>query len=154
MNTAGDSRFRGNDKVIIAGDSRFHGNDKLNTAGDSRFHGNDKVNTAGDSRFHGNDKLNTANDTAFYSAQTGKLLKGSEQNPELVIWAVGRSRMSLCSAPPQNWKPLYVLDLNYTEDSPGREYAVKTKAQYLSGWLWFKTQAQAQRVLFEKLSMQ
>ena len=99
-------------------------------------------------------QLNNKNDIAFYSAQTGKLLKGSEQSPELVIWAVGRSRMSLCSAPPQHWKPLYVLDLNYTEDSPGREYALKTKAQYLSGWLWFKTQAQAQRVLFEKLNMQ
>ena len=111
--------------------------------------------TAGDFHFRGNDgKLNNENDIAFYSAQTGKLLKGSKQNPELVIWAVGRSRMSLCSVPPQHWSPLYVLDLNYTEDSPGREYAVKTKAQYLSGWLWFKAQAQAQRILFKKLSMQ
>ena len=94
------------------------------------------------------------NDISFYSAQTGKLLKGSEQSPEVVIWAVGRSRMSVCMDPPQHWKPLYVLDLNYTEDSPGRAYAVKTKSQYVSGWLWFKAQAQAQRILFEKLKSQ
>ena len=92
------------------------------------------------------------NDISFYSAQTGKLLRGSEQIPEVVIWAVGRSRMSSCMYPSQKWKPLYVLDLNYTYDSPGRGYAVKIKSQYVSGWLWFKAQAQAQRVLFEKLN--
>ena len=88
---------------------------------------------------------------AFYSAQTGKLLKGVEEKPEVVIWAVGRSRMS--SLPHQNWKPLYVFDLNYTEDSPGLEYALQTKAQYISGKLWFKAQAKTQRNLFEKLSV-
>ena len=92
------------------------------------------------------------NSISFYSAQTGKLLKGDEQIPEVVIWAVGRSRMSECLYPPQHWKPVCVLDLNYTDDSPGRGYAIKIKSQYVSGWLWFKAQAQAQRIFFEKLN--
>lgn len=98
-----------------------------------------------------NKQLNRQKDISFYSARTGKLLKGKEQSPDIVIWAVGRSRMSKCLSPPQNWRPLYVLDLNYTDDSPGRGYSVKTKSQYISGWLWFKAQAQAQRNIFEKL---
>ena len=89
---------------------------------------------------------------SFYSARTGRLLKGSVQNPDVVIWAVGRSRISSCMNPPRHWRPLYIFDVNYTEDSPGREYALETKAQYVSGWLWFKAQAQAQRTLFEKLN--
>lgn len=128
------------------------------TSGDSHSYGSDGC-FKWNPKFYKNltnqsSKLNNENDIAFYSAQTGKLLKGSEYHPELVIWAVGRSRMSVCIEPPQNWKPVYVLDVNYTEDSPGCEYAVKAKAQYLSGWLWFKAQAQAQRILFEKLRMQ
>lgn len=96
-------------------------------------------------------RKNSKIDISFYSARTGKLLKGAEYEPDIVIWAVGRSQMLHCLYPPQHWKPIYVFDLNYTEDSPGREYAVSARSQYVSGWLWFKTQAQAQRILFEKL---
>jgi len=88
---------------------------------------------------------------SFYSARTGKRLKGMEYNPDVVIWAVGRPRMSECLYPPSYWAPDCVFDLNYTDDSPGRGYALKTKSRYISGWLWFKVQAQAQRVLFKKL---
>ncbi len=96
--------------------------------------------------------LDNKNNISFYSARTGKLLKGSDQSPDIVVWAVGRSRMSACLYPPQYWKPLYVFDLNYTDDSPGCGYALKVKSEYVSGWLWFKAQAQAQRILFEKLN--
>ena len=88
---------------------------------------------------------------SFYSARTGKVIKGREVNPDFVIWAVGRARMSSCLHPPVDWKPQCVFDLHYTEDSPGREYALKIQAEYRSGWKWFQAQALHQRKWFEDL---
>lgn len=82
-------------------------------------------------------------DDSFKNEQSEKFFK-----PEIVIWAVPRSRMPSCKNPP-SWKPLCVLDLNYSEDSPGREYALSVGAYYVSGWAWFKAQASGQRQLFE-----
>ena len=91
-------------------------------------------------------------DLCFYSARTGKVTHGkSKSNPECVIWAVGRSRMSACQFPPLNWKPHTVFDLNYTEDSPGLEYALNVQAKYVSGWEWFEVQALEQRKIAEKM---
>ena len=73
-------------------------------------------------------------------------------NPAVVIWAVGRSRMSACVYPPKNWRPLFVWDVHYSEDSPGRQYALQTGADYFSGWSWFQAQAKAQRKLFQSLT--
>lgn len=101
----------------------------------------------------------------FYSARTRKLVFGSKQNqPEVLIWAVGRSSMRRgasvvgavgsnkgCRFPPAYWKPSLVLDINYTEDSPGREYALAKKAVYKNGWDIFKKQAKKQRELFARL---
>ena len=94
----------------------------------------------------------------FYSARTGKkdsyLSKqiGNEENeeqfPQCVIWAVGRSRMKGCLFPPSAWKPKLVVDLNYTADSPGKEYALLTGAAYVSGWEMFKEQARVQKSFF------
>ena len=84
---------------------------------------------------------------SFYSARTGEIKKGKKENSPIVIWAVGRDRMSDCVYPP--WKPLYILDLNYTQDSPAREYALKTQANYISGDIWFKAQAEWQRKFFK-----
>ena len=90
----------------------------------------------------------------FYSSRSGKKdgdLHISDHYeisaPQCVVWAVGRSRMKSCVWPPASWKPSLVIDLNYTEDSPGREYAVLTGARYISGWLMFKVQAKAQKKL-------
>jgi len=72
--------------------------------------------------------------------------------PKVLIWAVGRSRMEKsCIMPPKHWRPSKVMDLNYTEDSPGLEYALQVKAEYQNGWSIFKKQAQKQRHLFKKL---
>ncbi len=90
----------------------------------------------------------------FYSARTGKK-RGKEimrqkKGYDIVIWAVGRGRMKHCLFPPAVWKPKVVVDLNYTMDSPGKEYALKVGAQYISGKQMFRTQAKMQLTLFLK----
>lgn len=70
--------------------------------------------------------------------------------PEVVVWAVGRSRMSACQFPPSHWRPTLIYDLNYAEDSPGREYALKCGAKYRSGLAFFKAQAEGQRTYWSK----
>ena len=92
----------------------------------------------------------------FYSARTTQPLnkKHSPLNfsPDTLIWAVGRKRMTEgCKWPPKRWKPAQVIDINYTEDSPGLEYAFKVKAVYKNGLACFKEQANKQRELFKKL---
>ncbi len=100
----------------------------------------------------------------FYSARTGRKKTGpkaqvqkrlqathssvKKKGPDIVIWAVGRNRMSSCVFPPRFWKPKQVIDLNYTEDSPGREYALLAGAGYLSGEIMFENQAKKQQSLF------
>ncbi len=107
----------------------------------------------------------------FYSARTGKkhiqvqtnirtnqknLSKRDRQktgiDPDTVIWAVGRSRMPFCQFPPRSWHPKWVLDLNYTEDSPGKEYALLCQAKYISGKTMFEYQARRQQSLFSRLT--
>ena len=83
----------------------------------------------------------------FFRARSGEELFGQKlkKAPEMVIWAVGRDRQTNCVWPDSEWKPLMVLDLNYSEDSPGREYAQRVNAKYISGLDMFKAQAEAQR---------
>jgi hypothetical protein len=92
----------------------------------------------------------------FYSARSGKPLKESMpcDHPDVVIWAVPRSRMKESQWPLPSWKPSLVVDLNYTMDSPGREYVlnlggVNEKLQYRSGLEMFKVQARGQRVFWD-----
>lgn len=73
----------------------------------------------------------------------GTELPLEQLKPETVIWAVGRAHQT--NWPPEHWRPTRVIDLNYGEDSPGREYALRTKAQYISGELMFRAQANGQR---------
>ena len=93
----------------------------------------------------------------FYSARTGKALfsptqKKAHKEPETVIWAVGRSRMPSCLFPPISWKPQWVIDLNYSADSPGKEYALLCGAKYISGQNMFQYQALRQQQLFLNLN--
>ncbi len=89
-----------------------------------------------------------------FSLRTGspRSTFSSDFQPEMVIWAVGRSQISAVPSgfPPQSWQPKWVVDLNYSEDSPGREYFLKIRARsqkvrYVSGLNMFKAQAQEQR---------
>lgn len=65
------------------------------------------------------------------------------ESPDLLIWAVDRSRRF--EWPPSGLKPRLVLDLNYGDDSPGREWAVQNNIGYQSGLKMFKLQAAAQQ---------
>lgn len=90
----------------------------------------------------------------FYSARTGKVRvrknKDSREEVHTVVWAVGRVRMPYCVFPLVSWRPRLVLDLNYTEDSPGLEYALLVGADYISGKMMFEYQAKKQQDFFLK----
>lgn len=89
----------------------------------------------------------------FYSARRGVPLSSKPATQvDVLVWAIGRNRMEQgCLWPPKEWRPSLVRDLNYMENSPGREYALKTGAAYESGWTFFKAQAAKQREFFSKL---
>lgn len=82
----------------------------------------------------------------FFS-RTGKIRDGLEEaqdlQPKIIIWAAPRTNETLM--PPQTWNPAMVYDLNYKEDSMGREYAQKCGANYQSGLVMFTVQARGQR---------
>ena len=101
----------------------------------------------------------------FYSARTGQKKEGipfdsekklqrkkqEDKSPYTIIWAVGRNRMPKYVFPPSSWKPKWVIDLNYTENSPGKEYALLVGAEYISGTTMFKYQAKKQQQIFSKI---
>jgi shikimate 5-dehydrogenase/shikimate kinase len=82
-----------------------------------------------------------------YSARTAKPRNKAQDlvSPQVVIWGVGRGRQIDCKWPQRAWQPELVLDLNYTQDSPGIEYAQRCGAKYVSGLEMFRLQAKAQR---------
>jgi shikimate 5-dehydrogenase len=65
---------------------------------------------------------------------------------DLVIWATGRSRPFRW--PASNLRPNLILDLNYGDDSPGLEWAVRENLPYQSGLAMFKAQAGYQRAFW------
>ncbi|WP_413943482.1 shikimate kinase [Bdellovibrio sp. HCB-162] len=88
---------------------------------------------------------------SYFSSRTGKPRVGSEDatdlQPKILIWAAPRSSETLM--PPASWNPAMVFDLNYKEDSLGREYAQKCGANYQSGLVMFTGQAQGQRIFWK-----
>ena len=79
-----------------------------------------------------------------YSAQTQKprVEKQPNASPDVVIWAAPRKFE--IQMPPNHWQPEIVLDLNYTENSIGLEYAQNKNIKYISGDMMFYTQAEKQ----------
>ena len=81
--------------------------------------------------------------------------------PRTLIWAAGsrastppgegrpRGGILQNAWPPEAWRPRAVFDLNYSEDSPGREYALKVGADYQGGLPLFASQARAQRAFWQ-----
>lgn len=67
--------------------------------------------------------------------------------PDVLVWAAPRK--GDMKWPDPAWKPKLVIDLNYTDDSAGREYAQRIQAEYRSGVKMFRTQAQHQREFWE-----
>lgn len=86
---------------------------------------------------------------SLFSARTGQPREGCDVAgllPKIVIWAAPRTPQTMM--PPQSWQPSMVFDLNYKEDSMGREYAQACGANYESGLRMFIAQAQKQRVFW------
>lgn len=73
---------------------------------------------------------------------------GNEKSPKILIWAASQSPQT--KMPPEQWRPLLIFDLNYKEDSLGREYAQICGANYLSGLKMFLSQAQGQRFFWSQ----
>jgi shikimate 5-dehydrogenase len=71
----------------------------------------------------------------------------NEMMPDVLVWAAPRK--GDMKWPNTDWKPKLVIDLNYTDDSAGREYAQRVGAEYRSGVKMFRTQAQHQREFWE-----
>jgi shikimate kinase len=90
----------------------------------------------------------------YFSAQFGVLRDSQkvadEFSPEFIIWAAPRADGKNVLLPPGNWRPKAVIDLNYREDSGGRDYALKCGAKYISGEKMFYAQAHHQRVFWQK----
>jgi len=80
-----------------------------------------------------------------FSARTGLPRDGGSigPRPDLLIWAVSRDHPFVW--PPSQVRSAQVLDLNYREDSPGLELAVRENLPYHSGLRMFNLQAQFQR---------
>ncbi len=85
--------------------------------------------------------------SAFYSSRTGKLKRGDEiDQPEVLVWAVGREQFDKKGVfPSKDWPIKMVLDLNYSQNSPGIECASRYGCQYRSGLDMFVAQAKAQQ---------
>lgn len=86
----------------------------------------------------------------FFSVRTGELKENSfsavrAANYNVVIWALPSNHEAL---PPKEWQPRLIIDLNYSENSQGREYFQMQdiqKCQYVSGLSMFETQALKQQ---------
>jgi len=83
---------------------------------------------------------------AFFSARTGKQTRGpTTPRPGMVVFATGRKG----APPPAAWRPEVVYDLDYREGAPGRAFALRTGARYVSGLAMFKHQAEGQRAWWD-----
>jgi shikimate 5-dehydrogenase len=84
---------------------------------------------------------------SFYSSRTGELKSGQGvKDPQVVLWSVGAKNFQEKGVfPPSQWKPQWVVDLNYTQDSPGLECAHNYGCQYRSGLGMFQAQADKQQ---------
>jgi shikimate 5-dehydrogenase/shikimate kinase len=88
-----------------------------------------------------------------FSASRGKVREEDQARwnahfmPDIVIWAAPRHPEM--AWPQEDWKPSLVIDLNYTENSAGREYALRLQTTYRSGLKMFQVQAQHQRDFWE-----
>jgi len=66
--------------------------------------------------------------------------------PEVLIWAAPRKEP--LHWPPVEWQPRLVIDLNYSENSMGLEFAKRCRCEYRSGLSMFKAQAEEQQKIW------
>lgn len=74
----------------------------------------------------------------------------AEPPPSVVLWAAGHHSRDAGLQPPASWRPQVVYDLDYREDSAGRDYALRVGARYVSGQAMFTAQAAAQRQIWQR----
>ena len=84
----------------------------------------------------------------LYSSQTGCRRESPIQNDDcseydFLIWAAPRT--DLTKWPSDKLKIKTIIDLNYTDNSMGLEYAARYKLNYISGLEMFKRQAKKQQ---------
>ncbi len=95
---------------------------------------------------------NIFSNAEFFSAQTGMSREGKDLSlwmPEIVVWAGGKLKEEGIQSPPRHWQPRLIVDLNYREDSGGRELALKLGSAYISGEIMFYAQANAQQIFWQ-----
>ncbi len=82
-----------------------------------------------------------------YAARTGAPRDyQTASNPQVVIWGAPRSKeIRFPDEIYPEWKPQWVIDLNYTDNSMGLEYAKRSNIKYISGLEMFLEQARHQR---------
>jgi shikimate kinase len=82
----------------------------------------------------------------FLSVRTQKdrFDQAAPRDCDVLIWAARHNDMVPCFKKPVK----IVLDLNYREDSLAREFAINSKAEYISGLKMFLAQAEAQRAFW------
>ncbi len=87
------------------------------------------------------------NDLSLYSSRKGTLKDGPQaKEPKVLIWGVGSTSFKKEGVlPPKEWSIEWVVDLNYSQDSPGRICADYYGCQYRSGLDMFTAQAKAQQ---------
>ena len=85
-------------------------------------------------------------DAEFISARTGipRDHEGAPTSPKTLVLA-GQGEL------PDNWKPETLIDLSYTENSQGLEFALRFGSRYINGLAMFKAQAQEQREFWKPL---
>lgn len=90
----------------------------------------------------------------IYSARSGKpagdLPQNPSKSPQVLIWASGESGMDVLTSQYPHWKPLWVVDLNYRQDSPAISFAHKWGARYVPGTEMFFGQAREQQKIWKK----
>lgn len=87
----------------------------------------------------------------YYSSQTGKLRDSNKKELsqyDYLIWAAPRSEKT--RFPSENFSFKTVIDLNYTENSMGLEFASKQHIPYFSGIEMFTVQASEQQKFWAK----
>ena len=86
----------------------------------------------------------------FYSAQSQSPRTKNDfcKNPKIIVWSAPR-KIDV-QFPPNIWKPELVIDLNYSENSMGIEYAKNKNLKYISGDALFYAQAEKQLQFFKE----
>ena len=86
----------------------------------------------------------------YYSATTAQPRTDIDhaKNPQVLIWAAPRLQAVLL--PSDHWDLKVVLDLNYTENSMGLEFAQQRNLDYVSGLKMFYAQAFKQRLFWNQ----